>query len=211
MSEQFDQLEPDAVARSNRFFVALANGEPVDGDPGDRALAGLLESWRDESRTPATVGVCSELAAVAALNRGLVERRHSRRRAALTGAVAAAVLGIAGFGVLMGQAQPGDPLYGARTSLFGEPSSAYDERIAVSAESDMDQVEQMIAVGQWDQAHDKLAAVGQNVQTVKNADRKQVLIDHMNRLTAKVVSRDAHATALPGAPAITLAPNRFGG
>lgn len=125
--------------------------------------------------------------------------------------MAAAVLSIAGFGVLMGQAQPGDPLYGARTTLFGEPASVSDERLAVSAESEMDQVEQMIATGQWDQAHDKLAAVGEHLQTVKNADRKQGLIDHMNRLTAKVVSRDAHATALPIAPGIALTPNGFGG
>ena len=89
--------------------------------------------------------------------------------------MAAAVLSVAGFGVLMGQAQPGDPLYGARTTLFGEPASVSDERIAVSAESEMDQVEQMIATGQWDQAHDKLAAVGAHVQTVRDADRKQGL------------------------------------
>ena len=50
----------------------------------------------------------------------------------------------------------------------------HDDRIAVSAETDLDQVEQMIALGQWDQAQDKLAAVGEHVQTVKDADRKQV-------------------------------------
>jgi hypothetical protein len=32
----------------------------------------------------------------------------------------------------------------------------------------------------------------------------------MNRLTAKVVSRDAHVTALPIAPGIVFAPNEFG-
>ncbi len=210
MSEQFHQLEPDAVARSDRFIDALATRKPVDGDPGDRALAGLLEGWRDEVRRPPTGEICAEHDAVAALGRGLAARRGSRRHMAFAAAAAAAVLSLAGFGVLMGQAQPGQPLYGARTSVFGEPASVNDERIAVSAESEMDQVEQMIATGQWDQAHDKLAAVGAHVQTVKDADRKQGLIDHMNRLSAKVVSRDAHATALPGAPVITFEPNRFG-
>jgi hypothetical protein len=96
----------------------------------------------------------------------------------------------------------------------------HDDRIAVSAEADLDQVEQMIALGQWDQAHEKLAAVGAHVQTVKDVGRKQGLIEKVNRLNAKVVSRNAHppeagATASvavipPGAPVITVAPNPFG-
>lgn len=211
MSEPFDQLEPDAVARSERFIDALAHGEPFDGDHGDRALAALLEDWRDELRMLPTGRVCPEREASAALGRGLAARRRIRYRTALVGAVAATVLTVAGFGVLMGQAQPGDPLYGAWTSVFGEPAAVPDEQIAVSAESEMDEVEQMIATGQWDRAHDKLAAVGAHVQTVKDADRKQGLIDHMNRLTAKVVSRDAHATPLPSSSGIVLAPNAFRG
>lgn len=210
MSDQFDQPELDAVARSERFIDALAKREPADGDAADRALAGLLETWRDELRTPSDL-VFSEQDAVAALDRGQAALRRARRRTALAGALAAVVLSVAGFGVLMGQAQPSDPLYSVRTAVFGEPAAVHDERIAVSAESDMDQVEQMIALGQWDQAHDKLAVVGAHVQTVKDADRKQGLLDHMNRLNAKVVSRDANATALPGAPGIAFVPNRIGG
>ncbi len=211
MSEQFDLPEPDAVARSERFIDALARRESGDDENGDRALAGLFESWRDELRLPPEGAVCPEPAALSALHRGLAARRRARHRTALVSAMAAAVLSVAGFGVLMGQARPGDPFYGARTTLFGEPASVSDERIAVSAESEMDQVEQMIATGQWDQAHDKLTAVGAHVQTVRDADRKQGLLDHMNRLTAKVVSRDAHATALPIAPGIAFTPNGFGG
>ena len=74
----FDQPDPDAVARSERFVDALAKREPVDfvdvgdvGDTGDRALAGLLEDWRDELRVQGPRGVCPEQDAVAVLNRGL--------------------------------------------------------------------------------------------------------------------------------------------
>lgn len=78
---------------------------------------------------------------------------------------------------------------------------------AVSAETDLDQVEQMIALGQWDQAQDKLAAVGAHVQTVKDNGRKQGLIDKVNRLNAKVAGRDRSATmppnALPGAAPVS--------
>jgi hypothetical protein len=115
--------------------------------------------------------------------------------------------------------------------LFGEPASVRDDQIAVSAETDLDQVQQMIALGQWDQAQDKLAAVGAHVQTVRDNGRKQGLIDKVNQLNAKVASRDRDAmpsNARPGAaPAvsatatvavippgdsvITVAPNPFGG
>ena len=74
---------------------------------------------------------------------------------------------------------------------------------------------------------DKLAAVGAHVQTVRDNGRKQALIEKVNRLNAKVVSRDPNATAPPGAapvhsatasvavippgnPIIIIAPNPFG-
>ena len=77
----------------------------------------------------------------------------------------------------------------------------------------------------------KLAAVGDRVQTVRDGDRKQDLIDQMNLLHAKVTNRDPNATvppsALPGAagdqhnsaapvmppsdPGITVQPNPVGG
>jgi hypothetical protein len=218
----FDQPDLDAVARSERFVDALAKREPVDfvdvgddGDTGDRALAGLLEDWRDELRFQGPRAVCPEQDAVAVLNRGLAGRRRARRRTALVSVLAAAVLGVAGFGMLV-----------------GEPAAVRDDQIAVSADTDLDQVQQMIALGQWDQAQDKLAAVGAHVQTVKDSGRKQGLIDKVNLLNAKVASRDRNATmppnALPGTapavsatatvavippgdPVITVAPNPFGG
>jgi hypothetical protein len=128
----------------------------------------------------------------------------------LVGALAAAMLGVAGFGALMGQSQPGEALYGVRTTLFGEPASVHDDRIAVSAETDLDQVEQMIALGQWDEAQGKLAAVGDRVQTVKDSDRKQNLIEHMNRLNAQVVTRDPNAV-LPPTVSTTVQLKPFGG
>jgi Anti-sigma-D factor RsdA to sigma factor binding region len=222
MSDLFDQPGPDAVARSERLLDALARGEPVgfiavadEGDSRDRALAGLLENWRDELRVQGPGGVCPEQSAAAVLNRGVAARRRARRRKALVSALAAAVVGIAGFG-----------------TLSGEPATVHDDQIAVSAETDLDQVEQMIALGQWDQAQDKLAAVGAHVQTVKDNDRKQGLIDKVKRLNAKVASRDRSATTLPnglpgaapavsatatvavippGDPVITVVPNPFGG
>jgi hypothetical protein len=220
--------DPHEVARSARFIDALANRDPVDipdlagdGDAGDRELFGLLEDWRDELRSRPAAELCEERDAAAVLDRALTGRRRARRRMTLATAAAAAVLCVAASGAVLGQVKPGEPFYGLRETLFGEPARVHDDKVAVSAEADLDQVEQMIAQGQWDQAHEKLAAVGAHVQTVKDAGRKRGLVEKVNRLNAKVVSRNAHppeagATASvavlpPGPPVITVAPNPFGG
>jgi CBS domain-containing protein len=209
----FDQPDPGAVARTERFIDALAKREPPDvgdvadhGGAGDRVLAGLLEDWRDELRTPVPRGFCTERDAVAALDRGRVVRRRIHRRMALVGALAATVLSVGGFVAMMGEAQPGDTLYGVHTRVLGEPGSVHDERIARSAQDDLDSVEQMITLGQWDEAQDKLASVSDRVQTVKDNDRKQNLVERVNLLNAKVANRDPHATAVP-----SQQPNSVGG
>jgi len=214
----FDQPDLDAVARAERFIDAVAKRQPVEfgdvadqGDTGDRALAGLLEDWRDELRVPAPSGLCPEREAVGAFNRGLAARHRSRRSMALVGTLAATVLGIGGFVAMMGEAQPGDTLYGVHTKVFGEPPSVHDERVASSAQTDLALVEQMITLGRWDEAQDKLAAVSDRVQTVKDNDRKQDLIDKVNLLNAKVANRDRNATpapsSLPSAAPATLVPS----
>ena len=201
------------MARTEGFIDALAKREPTDvgdvadhGGAGDRVLAGLLEDWRDELRTPAPPWFCTERDAVAALDRGRVARRRIHRRMALVGALAATVLSVGGFVAMMGEAQPGDTLYGVHTRVLGEPASVHDERIARSAQDDLDSVEQLITLGQWDEAQDKLASVSDRVQTVKDNDRKQDLVERVNLLNAKVANRDPHATAAP-----SQQPNSVGG
>jgi anti-sigma-D factor RsdA-like protein len=203
----FDQPDPGAVGRTERFIDALARREPIDvGEVGYWELAGLLENWRDELRAPAPRGVFPERAAVAALDRALADRRRLRRRMALAGSLAAALLSVGGFVAMMGEAKPGDTLYGVHTRVLGEPVSVHDERIARSAQDDLDSVEEMIALGQWDQAQHKLASVSDRVQAVKNNDRKQGLVERVNVLNAKVASRDRTATLFPDQP-----PNSEGG
>ena len=224
--KSFDQPDLGAMARTERFIEALSKREPVefsdvaDGpDGGERALARLLEDWRDELRAPVPSGLCPERDAIRALNRGLAERRHLRRRMAVVATLAATLLGVGGFVAMMGDAQPGDTLYGVHTKMFGEPASVQDERIASSAQSDLDLVEQMITLGQWDEAQDKLAAVSNRVQDVRDNDRKQGLVERVNRLNAKVANHDPNAALLPSPlpnadPAVImtdLPPNPVGG
>lgn len=191
----------DAVARSDRLLDALGAGQPPPpGDPADRALADLLAGWRDETRWPPATGLVAENQAVAALERG---RRHpphvprSRRGLALVGTVAATVLGLGGFGAVLATAQPGDALYGLRSTLFGEPQQVRDDRVALVAQTEFAKVQQMIVDGQWDLAKDKLAEVSDTVQNVNDAGRKQELLDQWNELNVKVEHRDPEATVPP--------------
>ncbi|ORB14295.1 anti-sigma-D factor RsdA [Mycobacterium noviomagense] len=193
-----DQPSLEAIARSDRFLDALATRESVDvADPDDEVLAALLEEWRDDLRWPEASALVSEEEAAVALQIGLAARQRTRRALAMVGSVAAAVLALGGSGAMVGTAHPGDALYGVHTMLFGEPSSAHDDAVELAAKTELAQVQQMIAQGQWDQAQDKLAAVSSTVQSVNDSNRKQGLIDQVNQLNAKVATRDPNATLTP--------------
>lgn len=194
----FSQPDLAAVVRTDRLLDALATRTPVDlSDPGDDALAALLADWRDDLRWPPASALVSDREALAALQQGLAERPPSRRRLALAGSVAAAVLTLGGFGAMVGGAQPGDALFGVHTMLFGEPQSVHDDRVELAAKTEIEQVQQMINQGQWTQAQDKLASLSTSVQSVNDSTRKQNLIDQVNQLNAKVSTHDPNATAAP--------------
>jgi len=98
---------------------------------------------------------------------------------------------------MVGDARPGDALYGIHTVLFGELPSVHDDRIALSATTDLSLVQQMITQGDWDQAQNKLSVVHDRVQTVNDNDRKRDLIEQVNLFNAKVAHRDPNATVSP--------------
>lgn len=201
----FSQPDLAAVARTDRLLDALATRSPVDlSEPGDEALAALLADWRDDLRWPPASALVSDREALAALQQGLAERPPNRRRLALAGSVAAAVLTLGGFGAMVGGAQPGDALFGVHTLLFGEPASVHDDRVELAAKTEIEQVQQMINQGQWAQAQDKLASLSTSVQSVNDSTRKQNLIDQVNQLNAKVSTRDPNATAAPALRRIPL-------
>lgn len=204
----------DAVRLADSFIDALANGGAVaPRDPADAELAALLGGWRDEMRWPPATGLIAEADAVAALNSGLAEKRPGLdrdRRAAVTqprgsrrglsavGAAAAAVLCIGGFGAVVAGAGPGDALYGVRTMLFGASKQVRDDQVGLAAKTELNQVQSLIAQGDWEQAQDRLVAVSTQVATIDDEQQKQELLDQFNDLSAKVVERDPQATAPPG-------------
>ena len=208
----------DEIRRSDSFVNALAGGGPVaSDDPADAALAALLGGWRDEMRWPPATGLISEPQAIAALDAGLAEKpgglrrdkraekqiasvtpMRNRRGLSVVGAAAAAVLCIGGFGAVVAGAGPGDALYGLRSMLFGAPKEVRDDAVALAARSELNQVQELIAQGDWQQAQEKLVAVSTQVASIGDEQQKQDLFDEFNDLSAKVVERDPAATAAPG-------------
>ncbi len=116
----------------------------------------------------------------------------------MVGAAAAAVLCIGGFGAVVAGAGPGDALYGLRSMLFGAPKQVRDDAVALAARTELNQVQELIAQGDWQQAQEKLVAVSTQVATIGDEQQKQELFDEFNDLSAKVVERDPAATAPPG-------------
>ena len=208
----------DDIRRSDSFVDALAGGGPVaSDDPADAALAALLGGWRDEMRWPPATGLISESQAIAALDAGLAEKpgglrrdkrtekqiasvtpMRNRRGLSVVGAAAAAVLCLGGFGAVLAGAGPGDALYGLRSMLFGAPKEVRDDAVALAARSELNQVQELIAQGDWQQAQEKLVAVSTQVASIGDEQQKQDLFDEFNDLSAKVVERDPAATAAPG-------------
>lgn len=203
----------DAVHRADSFLDALAEGRPVaPADSADVELAALLGGWRDELRWPPATGLIAESDAIAALNAGLAEKRPSavrdrwtdtqkrgsRRGLSIVGTAAAAALCLGGFGAVVAGSGPGDGLYGVRTMLFGQQKQVRDAQVGLAAQTELNQVQDLIDQGDWDQAQNKLVAVSTQVATIGDEQQKQQLLDQFNDLSAKVVGRDPEATAPPG-------------
>lgn len=201
----------DAVRRSDEFVDALAAGRPVTPqDQTDAALAALLGGWRDDIRSVPDADLVSEQDAIAALDKGLAvspagarrERstgvRRGRRGLSVVGAVAAGMLAIGGFGAVVAGSGPGDPLYGLRSMLFGVSKQVRDDQVALAARTELNQVQDLIARGDWQQAEEKLVAVSTQVDSIADEQQKQEILDTWNDLSAKVVEQNPEATVPPG-------------
>jgi hypothetical protein len=195
------------INRVDRLFDALGSKQTAySTDHAEAELAFLLADWRDEVRdAPVTAPVTTTNAAAAALRDGLTSRKRNRTSLALVGSVAAAVLCIGGFGAAVFTAEPGGPLYGMRTTLFGQ-EQVRNEQVALASQQ-LQQVQQLIDEGQWDQAQNKLAELSTKVQGVEAPpEQKQDLIQQWNALTYKVVEQDPAATLPPPGEPLPVLP-----
>lgn len=129
-----------------------------------------------------------------------MRRRRRHRGFGVVGSAAATVLALGGFGAVVLNSDPGDALYAVRSTLFGEPQSVVDDRIALTAKTEFEKVQQMIAQGDWEHAQQHSTVLGKTVQTVRDAQRRQELTDEWNRLNIRVRQHDPNAVPPPAAP-----------
>ena len=183
----------DAIMRTDRFVDALASGARMSSvDP----LSAMLGEWRDDVRRRPDARVVTMTQASAALARLQKPPRRNRFALTVVGGLAAAVLCLGGFGAVVLDAKPGDALYGLRSTVFGERTETRNEAVTLAAQ-ELDQVQQLVNQGNWDEAQQKLVTLGPTVQSVSDAQSKQQLVEQYNSLTAKVIQRDPQAAPPP--------------
>ncbi|RUP28038.1 MAG: hypothetical protein EKK51_25375 [Mycolicibacterium sp.] len=185
------------IRRVDRYFDALAADQHAySTDSSEDELAFLFADWRDSIREPAVTTPITARDAVAALQNGL-HRKESRASLTIVGSVAAALLCLGGFGTAIYTAGPNSSLYGLHTAMFGADKASRDDKVMLAAQTEMQQVQQLIDNGQWQQAQEKLQALSPTVQSVDAPEHKQQLIQQWNALTYKVVEQNPAATLPP--------------
>lgn len=195
------------IRRVDRFFDALAADQHAySTDSTEAELAFLLADWRDSIREPAVTTPVTARDAVAALQNGL-HRKESRTSLTIVGSVAAALLCLGGFGTAIYAAGPDSSLYGLHTAMFGTDKASRDDQVMLAAQTEMQQVQQLIDNGQWQQAQEKLQALSPTVQSVDTPEHKQQLIQQWNALTYKVVEQDPAATLPPPGEPMPVLPS----
>ena len=195
------------IRRVDRFFDALAADQHAySTDSTEAELAFLLADWRDSIREPAVTTPVTARDAVAALQNGL-HRKESRTSLTIVGSVAAALLCLGGFGTAIYAAGPNSSLYGLHTAMFDAEKASRDDQVMLAAQTEMQQVQQLIDNGQWDQAQERLAALSTKVQSVETVERKSELIQQWNALTYKVVEQNPAATLPPAGEPLPVLPS----
>lgn len=195
------------IRRVDRYFDALAADQHAySTDSTEAELAFLLADWRDSIREPAMTTPVTARDAVAALQNGL-HRKESRTSLTIVGSVAAALLCLGGFGTAIYTAGPDSSLYGLHTAMFGTDKASRDDQVMLAAQTEMQQVQQLIDNGQWQQAQEKLQALSPTVQSVDAPEHKQQLIKQWNALTYKVVEQDPAATLPPAGEPMPVLPS----
>lgn len=195
------------INRVDRFFDALSSKQTAySTDHAEAELAFLLADWRDDVRDAPVTAPVTPRDAAAALRGGLNSRKRSRTSLALVGSAVAAVLCLGGFGVAVFGSSPGDAFYGMRTTLFGQ-EQVRDEQVTLASQQ-LQQVQQLIDQGEWEQAQNKLAELSTTVQSVEAPpEQKQDLIQQWNALTYKVVEQDPAATLPPVGEPLPVLPD----
>ena len=95
---------------------------------------------------------------------------------------------------------------GCASSLFGEQQVTRDDQVALAAQTEMQQVQQLIDQGNWDAAQDKLQTVTSTVQTVEDPQRQAGAAAAAERPDGQGGNRDPECDGAAPCPTRSIVP-----
>ncbi|GAA2051102.1 anti-sigma-D factor RsdA [Williamsia deligens] len=205
-----EPLDVAAVRADDALLDALSRNRLPGGwelTDSDHQLAGMLAGWRHEidaqpfPQHPTLEEVEAEIAAAGRM----ASRRGSLRRLRyVAGAAAVAVVAFGAVTVLAQNADPGDPLWKVKETMFGSEASA--TIASSSVQSNMEKAEQALSGGDKRLAAEYLVAAQKDVPKMSGLDSRQRMQDWAQRLAEQVGPIPQNPltsiTALPSVPGL---------
>lgn len=185
-----EPIDVAAVRADDALLDALSRDRLPSGwelTDADHQLASMLAGWRhdiDARPMPLHPTVDEVEAEIARIDRAATHRGAFRRLRYVAGAAAVAVVAFGAVTVLAQNAEPGDPLWNVKETMFGSEASA---TIASSnVQSNMEKAEQALAGGDKRAAAEYLVAAQKDVGKMSGTDAKQRMQDWAQRLAEQV-------------------------
>lgn len=189
-SADSEPLDVAAVRADDALLDALSRDRLPGGwelTDADHQLASMLAGWRhdiDARPMPMHPTVDEVEAEIARIDRSTNQRTAFRRLRFVAGAAAVAVVAFGAVTVLAQNAEPGDPLWNVKETMFGSEASA---TIASSnVQSNMEKAEQALAGGDKRAAAEYLVAAQKDVGKMAGTDAKQRMQDWAQRLAEQM-------------------------
>ena len=185
-----EPVDVAAVRADDALLDALSRDRLPGGwelTDADHQLASMLAGWRhevDARPMPLHPTVDEVEAEIARVDRAATHRGAFRRLRYVAGAAAVVVVAFGAVTVLAQNAEPGDPLWNVKETMFGSEASA---TIASSnVQSNMEKAEQALAGGDKRAAAEYLVAAQKDVGKMSGTDAKQRMQDWAQRLAEQV-------------------------
>ncbi|MBT0566759.1 anti-sigma-D factor RsdA [Williamsia sp. CHRR-6] len=200
-----------AVRADDELIDALSRGQfPRGWDPAsaDHQVATLLAGWRQEidaTAMPTSPTLAQVEAALADAEKSSSRRGITRRLQIVAGAAAIGVIAFGGLTVVSQGAQPGDPLYGIKEFVFGADKN--QSVVSASVQSDLEQAEQALSVGDKRKAAELLVKAQTRIGELAGDDSAQRMQDWVQRLAGQVGSIPNNPlTSLSNLPSVSGLP-----
>jgi hypothetical protein len=185
-----DPVDVTAVRADDELLDALSRDRLPGGwelTDSDHQLAAMLAGWRheiDARPMPLHPTVDEVHAEIERIGRTAAHQKTFRRLRYVAGAAAVAVVAFGAVTVFAQNAQPGDPLWDVKQTMFG---SEADATIASSSvQSNMEKAEEALAGGDKRKAAEYLVKAQEDVGKMSGTDAKQKMQDWAQRLAEQV-------------------------